>query len=282
MTLILDYWFLTPICLVGAAVATTVGIGGPVFFTPVFILVLDLPPATAVAVALFTQFFGFLSGSVAYWRRRLTDHALARRLIRVAVPAALVGSVLADLVPGPLLRRLFGCVAIAVAYRVFVSSRDGAKRPEHALSGDQGVSTTLTDRTGRTYRYTIAHKGEGAAVTTIGATLLGMISVGLAELQGYHLIVRSRVPPPVAVATTIAVVLPAVAAASVGHLYNLSRGDGAGGLAQVLPMLIFTIPGVLIGGQLGPYVQARLAPAAMKVVIAVVLLAVGGVMLSLS
>ena len=111
MTSILDYWFLTPICLVGATVATTVGIGGPVFLTPVFILVLELPPATAVAVALFTQLFGFLSGAVAYWRRRLVDRALAGRLVRIAVPAALAGSVLSDLVPGPLLRRLFGCVA---------------------------------------------------------------------------------------------------------------------------------------------------------------------------
>lgn len=148
MTLILDYWFLTPICLIGATVAMTVGIGGPVFFTPVFILVLDLPPATAVAVALFTQLFGFLSGSVAYWRRRLIDGALARRLMRVAVPAALVGSVLADLVPGPLLRRLFGCVAIAVAYRVFVSSREEDARPEHTLSDDESVRDDLR-RSGR-------------------------------------------------------------------------------------------------------------------------------------
>ena len=115
----------------------------------------------------------------------------------------------------------------------------------------------------------------------VGATLLGMISVGLAELQGYHLIVRSRVPPPVAVATTISVVLAAVAAASLGHLYNLTLGHDVGGLTEVLPMLVFTVPGVVIGGQLGPYVQAHLEPATIKVVIALALLAVGGVMLSL-
>ena len=33
------------------------------------------------------------------------------------MPAALAGSLLSDAVPGPLLRRLLGCVAIVVAYR---------------------------------------------------------------------------------------------------------------------------------------------------------------------
>lgn len=73
----------------------------------------------------------------------------------------------------------------------------------------------------------------------------------------------------------------AVAAASFGHLYNLTYGHSAGGLAEVLPILIFTIPGVVIGGQLGPYVQARLKPAAIRALIAAVLLAVGCVMLSI-
>lgn len=195
MTLILDYWFLTPICIVGATVAMTVGIGGPVFFTPVFILVLDLPPATAVAVALFTQCFGFLSGAIAYWRRRLVDRALARQLMLVAMPAALVGSQISDVVPGPLLRRLFGCVAITVAYRVFMPSRSPDARPEREPSVEPRASATTIDRTGHTYRYPVARRAESAVLATVGATLLGMISVGLAELQGYHLIVRSQVPP---------------------------------------------------------------------------------------
>ncbi len=68
MSLILDYWFLTPASVAAATIATMVGIGEPVFFTPLFISVLELPPAKAVAAALFAQSFGFLSGTVAYWR----------------------------------------------------------------------------------------------------------------------------------------------------------------------------------------------------------------------
>ena len=71
-----------------------------------------------------------------------------------------------------------------------------------------------------------------------------------------------------------------MAAASLRLLYNLTLGHSASGFVQVLLTLLFTVSGVVIGGQLGPYIQARLEPATIKVVIAVALLAVGGVMLS--
>jgi len=275
----LDYWFLTPVSIAAATVATMVGIGGPVFFTPLFIFVLELPPATAVAAALFTQSFGFLSGTIAYWRSRLVDHAYARRLLLFAVPAALVGSLLADEVPAPLLRRLFGCVALAISYQVYASAqRDRRRDPEDLALGGR-PQTVLVGRSGATYRYTIGRRAEGAALSTVGAVLLGMISVGLAELQGYHLIARGRIPPPVAVATTVAVVFGAVLAASAGHLYRLTACCGADELERVARLLLFTVPGVLIGGQLGPLVQTRLNPRVTKAAIAVVLLAVGGVML---
>lgn len=178
------------------------GVGGPVFFTPLFILVLQLPPATAVAAALFTQLFGFLSGTFAYWRRRLIDMALARRLISVAAPAALLGSLLADRAPGPLLRLGFGIVAILVGWRVFVSTRS-SETPETNTDGLTGVG----------HRYPAERRSEGLTISAIGATLLGMISVGLAELLAHHLVVRARIPPSVAVATNVCVTVVAVAAA---------------------------------------------------------------------
>lgn len=279
VNLILDYWFLTPVSVTAATIATMVGIGGPIFFTPLFIFVLELPPATAVAAALFTQSFGFLSGTIAYWRSHLVDRAHARYLLLFTVPAALAGSLLADEVPARLLRRLFGCVSLAISYQVYESAQRERRRDPEDLALGGTPQTVLVDRSGTTYRYAIGRRAEGAALSTVGAVLLGMTSVGLAELQGYHLIVRGHVPPSVGVATTVLVVLGAVVAASVGHLHNLTVGPGADELDRVIRILLFTVPGVLIGGQLGPLVQTRLNPRVTKAAIAVVLLAVGGVML---
>ena len=47
-------------------------IGGAVFFSPLFILVLKLEPSVAIGTALITELFGFASGLSAYWRRRST------------------------------------------------------------------------------------------------------------------------------------------------------------------------------------------------------------------
>ena len=77
VNLILDHWLLTPICIAAATAATTIGIGGPVFLTPLFMLLLGLSPATAVATALFTQCFGCLSGTVAYWQSGPIAHSHA-------------------------------------------------------------------------------------------------------------------------------------------------------------------------------------------------------------
>ena len=112
----------------------------------------------------------------------------------------------------------------------------------------------LVDRAGTPYRYRVWRRAEGATFATIGAALLGMISVGLAQLQGYHLIVRCRIPTPVAVATTVFVVAIAVATASVGHLYNVVVLADDETLGQVARILAFTVPGVLVGGQIGPWV----------------------------
>lgn len=48
MELTLDYWYLFPISLVVATIAMATGIGGAVFFSPIFLLWLKLEPSVAV------------------------------------------------------------------------------------------------------------------------------------------------------------------------------------------------------------------------------------------
>ena len=257
------------------------GVGGPIFFTPLFVLVLQLPPAAGGGVALLTQFFGFLSGSIGYWKHQLIDFALGRRLLVFALPAAAAGSLMADRVSGPVLRQVFGIVSIFVAWRVYASRRDRARTaPIARRPGEDEPSRVLVDRSGKQYRYRVCRPVEGTTFTAVGAALLGMISVGLAELQGHHLIVRCRMPTPVAVATTVFVVATAVSAASVGHMYSFMVLADEGTLSQVARILAFTVPGVLIGGQIGPWVQTRLSPDLVKLGIALLLFTVGMAMLA--
>jgi hypothetical protein len=51
-------------------------------------------------------------------------------------------------------------------------------------------------------------------------------------------------------------------------------------LTQIGSIVMFTIPGVIVGGQLGPLVQARLNPDLVKTGIAILFVAVGIFMLT--
>ena len=120
----------------------------------------------------------------------------------------------------------------------------------------------------------------GRVFAGVGGAFLGMISVGLAELQEYHLVAKCKVPSPVAVGTSIFVVICTVFVASAGHLYSFTASAESKDLQQVVQVAIFTVPGVLIGGQIGPRLQSRLNPDVIKVSIALLFLMVGLFMLA--
>ena len=105
MDLDFGFWYLFPISILIATTAMASGIGGAVFFAPLFILGLKLEPAVAVGTALTTELFGFSSGLFAYWRRRLIDFKLGRSLLLFSIPAAIVGSLASDVFPRSYSRR---------------------------------------------------------------------------------------------------------------------------------------------------------------------------------
>ena len=51
-------------------------------------------------------------------------------------------------------------------------------------------------------------------------------------------------------------------------------------LRETVNVAMFTVPGLPVGGQLGPRVQARVNPDKMKVLISWIFMGVGGFMLS--
>lgn len=60
-----ELWWLLPTSVLIATVAMASGVGGAVFFSPIFLLVLGLEPAVAIGTALLTELFGFGSGLMA-------------------------------------------------------------------------------------------------------------------------------------------------------------------------------------------------------------------------
>ncbi len=277
-----EYWYLFPVSVLIATIAMASGIGGAVFFSPLFIVLLKLEPSVAVGTALVTELFGFTSGMYAYWKQRLIDVRLGLSLLMFSVPAAVVGSLSADVLPAEVLKGIFAVGIIFIGSQLYSSyRREEREKLDRNIKevSNKHYESVLRDKRGNEYRYTVCNKNQGRMFAVIGAAFLGMISVGLAELQEYHLVARCRIPSPVAVATSIFVVVFTVLTASLGHFYNFTVHADSRVLTQVLSVVLFTIPGVIIGGQVGPLMQARLNPDAVKVGISFLFITVGAFML---
>lgn len=280
-----EYWFMLPVAVGVATVAMASGVEGATFFAPIFLLGLGLPPEVAVGTGLITEVFGFASGVTAYVRRGLIDFRLARSLLISTIPLAVLGSWLVPFVRPAMLEAVLGMGLVAVALS-FLQAPD----QEEKTRLDEGVRSALPQtrdldeswiRTadGEVIRYRVCNRLEGRAVAGVGALFMGMVSTGLGELNGYFLIRRCRVPSRVAVATSVVVVaVSALAAASV-HLWRFIQVGGET-FATVLSLCAFTVPGVILGGQLGPLVAARVPQHLLEKALGVLFLVVGGLLLA--
>ncbi len=278
----LEYWFMFPISIGIATVAMASGVEGATFFTPIFILLLGLEPAVAIGIGLITEVFGFGSGLVAYYRKRLIDYRMGGALLMVTVPMALVGTWVATMVDAGLLKAVLGVGLLAVAASFLRSpAAETVKRLDDDISSASGEGSTrvLTTAEGETIRYTVCNRVEGSAIAGVGALFLGMVSTGLGEMNGYFLLKRCRVPSKVAVATSVLVVAVSALVASIGHVAGFLK-EGGSALNTVMSLVIFTVPGVVIGGQLGSLVASRISQNVLERALGILFLVVALLMLA--
>ncbi len=257
----LQYWYMLPISILIATTAMASGVGGATFFTPIFILGLNLSPEVAIGAGLITEVFGFASGLYAYARKRFIDYRLGVALLMVTIPLALVGTWVAGHVEPAILKAILGVglFAIATSFLRAPEHKD-IVRMDNAIAEEYGgerAKTHLVAADGETISYTACNTTEGRLIAGIGGLFVGMISTGLGELNSYFLLQRCRVPSKVSVATSVFVVALTALIAASGHLLQFTQ-SGGDALITVLSLILFTVPGVIIGGQLGSMVASHI------------------------
>ncbi len=258
----LEYWYMLPIATLIATIAMASGVEGGTFFAPIFMLALGLPPEVAIGAALITEVFGFSSGLFAYARKRLIDYRLGTILLTATIPAALVGTWAAGWIEPNLLKIVFSIGLIAIAASFLSTSAHEQTMPLSpveaiAPSGDERKKTSLVTANRHNIPYTIKNPIQGQLVAGLGGVLIGLLSTGLGEVNGFYLLKVCRVPSQVAIATNVFIVALTALAASCGHFVNFVQ-QGGETLETVLSLVSFTVPGVIIGGQLGSYVATRI------------------------
>lgn len=272
------YWFMFPACIAIASMAMLSGISGAAMLSPVLILVFPLvgvptlTPAAAIGMALFTEFFGFASGVAGYARRCLIDYGIARQMIVVAVPFAAAGAVASAFLNPALLKAIYGVIMFGLAIVLTRQSlTHPASYPEALAAGPksrqtefrvEGRSRVVRAADGTEYRYPSCPLGVSRMLTAGGALLSGLVSTGIGEIEMPQLVGLCRLPLSVAAGTSILIVAATVAAGSFAHVSRLISAGGVGAVPWNL--VVYTVPGALIGGQIGARLQGTVREAVME------------------
>jgi uncharacterized protein len=239
---------------VGLLVGLT-GVGGGSLMTPLLILLFGIHPATAVGTDLLYAAVTKSAGSVVHGLNRTVDWRVVRRLATGSIPTTIV--TIAALgyfdIRGEGVRQLIGAVlafallltALTLLFRQQIAARYapriGALPPNRIA--------TLTVTVG-------AVLGVLVSISSVGAGAIGVTALVL---------LYPKLPTVRIVGSDIVHAVPLTLVAGIGH-WLLGSIDW-----QVFTALIFgSIPGILLGS----YAAARFPETALRVVLAVTLLAV--------
>ncbi|MCB0706794.1 MAG: sulfite exporter TauE/SafE family protein [Saprospiraceae bacterium] len=272
------YWFMFPIGILVATIAMLSGIAGAALFMPFFLLVLPIlgneyelaSPVTAIAAALITCTFGFASGFVGYFRKKLIDFDQGWKFLRFSIPLAILGALICPMIDENYIRGLYGALMLVLAWILLKKDIAGSESLTVA-SAETPNSKTKVSSDGKMYSY--FPYSIQKIPTIAGGFLTGLLSTGIGEMVMPQLIKGGKFPVPVAAATSVIVVSLTFLFASGTHIYILINEGGA----QAIPwhLVIYTIPGVLIGGQLGPALQGKISRTKMIRGISIVFIVIG-------
>ena len=254
--LTLEFWFLFPVAITIAIFAMATGVSGANFFAPVYLLWLQLDPQLGFWLSLVSMLFGFSSGLIRNLLQGTVNFFLLRTYLKVTLPLAILGALIA---PAVRPRWLFLAFAVFVfTYSTWVLL--GLAR------GEGGAPI-------------IKHERIYWEVAALGGFLTGLIAVGLGKLiMPCCLRHRCCHSPAEAVGTTVALVFFTSLCASLARLTPSLLSVLTTRYQQLLGILLFVVPGVLIGGQLGPRVAYRVSLTVLRSLLVCVLYVISGLM----
>ncbi len=227
--MIFDNWLALPIGILIAAVASTVGIGGGILWMPFLIIILKLRPDTAVVTSLLIQTAGMGSGTVAFWLKRQIDVRLMFFLLAVTIPGIIIGALLTRVLAPVYLELTLGVLTLSIAL-IFVSANQ--------RYGEEGKARSDINRA---KRFSVAFSAMAIAS--------GMLSVSIGEWLVPLMRSKLSLKMSVAVATSIATIFGVCILGATLHICMGGSADMAA--------LLWAIPGVIIGGQIGPRIAER-------------------------
>lgn len=236
---------------VGIVVGLT-GMGGGALMTPALIL-LGIPPTSAVANDLVAASVNKSVGAVVHWRSGTPNTRLAAYLIIGSVPMAFAGAFIIGSVGGQDAQNTF--VKLAIGATLLITSATYVIRVyiefRRKISEDH------------TYPDPPIHPLRTIIIGAIGGLLVGLTSVGSGSLIMVALLLLYPMLSPVRlVGTDLVQAIPLVASAAISHVI-VSGVDWA----VLIPLVIGGTPGTFLGAKLASIVPASVVRRGIAIVL---------------
>ena len=236
MNIDLTYWYLFPVGLVIATLAMSAGISGANFWIPVYLICVKLDPLVTFWLALITMIFGFGSGVVRNIHQGTVNWYLVRKYLIPTIPGAVIGSLLIFYVNGEVLVFIFGSFIFIYGSLLLKSSISSTKAPVKHNKIFWGLGKLIVP--GMWNHEKVSHSSE-----VIGSAVVIIFIVNVVA-----------------------------ALTRMNHDFVSVLMDNSNTLSSVL---VFVLPSVVIGGQIGPRVIKDVNADHLKVYISLILIFVG-------
>lgn len=221
-------WFLFPLGIVVACLGMSSGVSGSNFWIPIYMVWLRIEPSIGFWLSLLTMLFGFGSGVVKNLRAGTIDWLLVKRYLPWSLCAALLGGSLSPYAPQKWLIIFFAVFVFAYAVWMLMHKPKNEEQPQETTAW---------------------------GLALIAGFIHGLIATGLGKLLLPRLMKHQIKHHAHAVGSTVLLVF----VTSLGSVLIRLRGDFLVNLAenreQIIAMMIWVAPGVIVGGQLGPVVS---------------------------
>ncbi len=222
-TLLRENALILPIAIVAAAFANATAVGGGFLFIPLFIFGYGFTATQALKLSLATQAFGMSSGALGWSRECMLPGPLV-----LACIGGFAGMVLGThilVAPDLQMKLIFGWVNIAIGLAIFIEMTLAPSSQRSTLENDAWFSRVV---------FTLLCAG--------GGLITAWVSIGIGEVVALYLIFVNRVRFDYAIAT-------GVAALALCSILGFALHSGLGDIPW--EYLVFTAPGVIIGGRYG-------------------------------
>ena len=253
---LLTYFYLFPLAITIAILAISAGISGSNFWIPVYYIWLGIDPKTSFWLALLTMLFGFGSGIVRNLKNKTINWSIVKQYLKIAVPFAIVGTLLVPFAPMTLLLVLFG--SFVIIYGAFLIYRFGLFP--------------------RKNEPTIPKTGEKIywIQAAIAGFLKGLIATGTGKIIMPCVLKHPKIRSAAeAVGSTVVIIFVVNLFAVLFRLTPDFILTIANQKYLIFTIMIWVAPGVIIGGQIAPYVTKKLSKRGIRFYVGILLVFVG-------